>query len=137
MIEVNFFNETEEDTTTLENDIKKIFSTLDENYAFSIIFVTDTRIREINEIYRKIDKVTDVISFPDKEENYLGDIFICLNQAKKQAYEYEHSLKREIGFLAVHGYLHLLGYDHQTPEEEEVMFEEQERILKRASLERI
>lgn len=137
MIEVNFFNETEEDIITLERDIEAIFSHLDEDYAFSVIFVTEERIKDINKTYRKIDKVTDVISFPDREDNYLGDIFICLNQAKKQALDYEHTLKRETGFLAVHGYLHLLGYDHQTPEEEQVMFREQERILQLASLERI
>ena len=104
---------------------------------FSIIFVEDDEIHRINREYRKVDRVTDVISFAfeDNEEmmyndiRVLGDIYICIPQMKRQAINYGHSEKRELSFLAVHGLLHLLGYDHMTKEEEKEMFGLQELIL--------
>ncbi len=108
------------------------------NSYFNIIFVDNKKIRELNSKYRNIDKETDVISFAledEKEENVylekrmLGDIYISLDKAKSQAFEYGHSLKREISFLAVHGLLHLLGYDHMNKKDEEIMFGKQELIL--------
>ena len=67
---------------------------------------------------------------PDPEGKViLGDIYISLDKAKSQSKEYGHSLLRELSFLAVHGFYHLLGYDHQTKEEEEVMFKKQEEVL--------
>src|SRR5690606_41799020 len=80
---------------------------------------------------------TDVISFPnDEDPESFGDIFINLEKAFEQAAEYGHSYEREVGFLAVHGYLHLKGYDHHTPEEEKEMFTLQEEILQKANLKR-
>lgn len=107
------------------------------NAIFSIIFVEDDEIHRINRDYRKVDRVTDVISFAfeDNEEmmyndiRVLGDIYICIPQMKRQAISYGHSEKRELSFLAVHGLLHLLGYDHMTKEDEEEMFGLQELIL--------
>jgi len=108
------------------------------NACFSVVFVGEEKIREINREYRGIDKVTDVISFAleDSQEEIsyksvrmLGDIYICISRAKEQAQEYGHSLKRELSFLALHGLLHLLGYDHMEKEDEKVMFELQELIL--------
>ena len=107
------------------------------NAIFSIIFVEDDEIHRINRDYRKVDRVTDVISFAfeDNEEmmyndiRVLGDIYICSPQMKRQAISYGHSEKRELSFLAVHGLLHLLGYDHMTKEDEEEMFGLQELIL--------
>ena len=107
------------------------------NAIFSIIFVEDDEIHRINREYRKVDRVTDVISFAfeDNEEmmyndiRVLGDIYICIPQMKRQAINYGHSEKRELSFLAVHGLLHLLGYDHMTKEEEKEMFGLQELIL--------
>lgn len=107
------------------------------NAIFSIIFVEDDEIHRINRDYRKVDRVTDVISFAfeDNEEmmyndiRVLGDIYICIPQMKRQAISYGHSEKRELSFLAVHGLLHLLGYDHMTKEDEEKMFGLQELIL--------
>lgn len=92
----------------------------------------------MNLAYRKIDKPTDVLSFvnDDESDKSLGDIFISIEQAKKQAEDLGHSFEREIGFLAVHGYLHLKGYDHHTPHEEEAMTKMQEDILRKAKLER-
>ena len=66
----------------------------------------------------------------------LGDIFICVDRAIEQADEYGHSVTREMAFLAVHGYLHLCGYDHMTPEDEKIMFEKQDEILNKAGITR-
>lgn len=107
----------------------------------SVSLVDKELIHNINRDYRHIDKVTDVISFAfldneDREnilksdqEVVLGDIYICLDVAKDQANEYGHSLDRELRFLFIHGLLHLLGYDHMSKEDEEVMFPLQEKIL--------
>ncbi len=108
------------------------------NCYFNIIFVDNAKIKELNSKYRNIDKETDVISFAledEKEENVflekrmLGDIYISIDKAKSQALEYGHSLTREISFLAIHGLLHLLGYDHMNKKDEEIMFGKQELIL--------
>ena len=104
---------------------------------FTIIFVTKEEIHELNKQYRGVDRVTDVISFALEDVNdvslsdirVLGDIYICIDRMKEQAIEYNHSETRELSFLTVHGLLHLLGYDHQTKEEEEVMFGKQEELL--------
>lgn len=105
--------------------------------AVSVIFVNDEQIQGINRDYRSIDRPTDVISFAladNKEEtdyipNELGDIFINIDAARRQAVDYEHSEKREICFLFTHGLLHLNGFDHQTPEEEKEMIRYQKMIL--------
>ena len=107
------------------------------NKKFNVILVDDKYIRKINQEYRHIDKVTDVISFAlldeDKEfikhNNILGDIYISIDRAIKQSKMYEHSLYRELSFLTIHGLLHLLGYDHVTNEGEKEMFKKQEEIL--------
>lgn len=104
---------------------------------FTIIFVTKEEIHELNKQYRGVDRVTDVISFALEDAHdvslsdirVLGDIYICIDRMKEQALEYNHSETRELSFLAVHGLLHLLGYDHQTKEEEEIMFNLQRKIL--------
>lgn len=137
MIKVHFFNKTKEDTKLQEKLIRSIFSNLDKKETFNVIFMDNEQIREINLMYREIDKATDVISFPDKEDDYIGDIFISLERANEQALEYGHSYEREVGFLAVHGYLHLLGYDHHNETDEKIMIEKQNEILKLAKLERV
>lgn len=108
----------------------------------SVSFVTNARIREINREYRDKDQATDVISFAmeepgegevaiqlDGELRILGDIIISLDRTREQAIDYGHSFERELGFLAVHGFLHLLGYDHMTEQEEKEMFAKQNAIL--------
>jgi probable rRNA maturation factor len=135
-MDIQFFNQTSENTESAESLIIQIFGFIHEKHEMNIVFLTKEQIQEMNRNYRDIDKVTDVISFPDQEDDYIGDIFICLDRAKEQAIDYGHSIEREIGFLAVHGYLHLLGYDHHTESKEKIMFEKQEAILKQASLER-
>lgn len=115
-----------------------------ENVIFNIIFVDDEYIHELNRQYRNIDRPTDVISFALEDDKsfinldfkVLGDIYISIDTAKRQAEEYSHSLKREISFLSIHGLLHLLGYDHMNPEDEKVMFGLQELILNEARIER-
>ena len=115
-----------------------------DNAIFSIIFVEDDEIHQMNKEYRGVDRITDVISFAFEDEGeilyneirMLGDIYICIPQMKRQAQSYEHSEKRELSFLAVHGLLHLLGYDHMVPEDEKEMFELQELILNEKQIKR-
>ncbi len=114
-----------------------------------VILVDDEYIRELNLKYRGIDQPTDVLSFAMNEELaespafvaqggpiLLGDIYISVERAREQAESYGHSLNRELCYLGTHGLLHLLGYDHQTPEETELMRVEEERILARFDLRR-
>ena len=109
-----------------------------ENTSFDVIFVDNNYIHELNKNYRNIDRETDVITFALEDddrvingsnERMLGDIYISLDKAHSQAEEYGHSFKRELSFLAVHGFYHLLGYDHMTEEEEKIMFGKQEEVL--------
>ncbi|GAB4073412.1 rRNA maturation RNase YbeY [Barrientosiimonas marina] len=115
----------------------------------SVTFVSNEQITEINRNYRQQDRPTDVISFALQENTadeteiigkelplILGDIIVSLDKAKEQAEEYGHSLERELGFLAVHGFLHLLGYDHMNQRDEKEMFGKQEHILGEFGLER-
>ena len=124
----------------------------------SLTIVSDEEIHELNRNFRGIDGSTDVLSFPllsfgspgdfsevekdpdnfnpDSGEVMLGDIVISVTHVKAQAKEYGHSEKREYSFLIVHSMLHLLGYDHETPEEEEEMRTLQEKILKDLSIPR-
>lgn len=107
-----------------------------ENAIFNVIIVDNNKIHELNKEYRRIDRVTDVISFAledfhdiDLEIRMLGDIYISYEKAKEQADYYGHSYLRELSFLTIHGLLHLLGYDHMKKEDEEIMFKKQEVIL--------
>lgn len=108
-----------------------------ENAIFNIIFVSIEEIHRINKEYRNVDRETDVISFAleDEEDGYvsevrvLGDIYICLDVAYSQAENYGHSRLREVCFLATHGLLHLLGYDHMKEDEEKIMFKKQKELL--------
>ncbi|MBR5614092.1 MAG: rRNA maturation RNase YbeY [Clostridia bacterium] len=120
----------------------------------SVMFTDNEEIRELNREHRDIDRATDVLSFPlieyDEDgsvleeymdfnpngEMVLGDIVISLERAAEQAQEYGHSFEREVGFLTVHSMLHLLGYDHIEPEDEEEMFGYQKEILKKMNLTR-
>ncbi len=144
MDKINFVNHTEYDVLKYEELILDIFKHVEDEREFNIIFTTNEEIQKINREYRNIDRITDVISFAlldNNMSNYnaddeLGDIFICVDRAKEQASLYGHSIEREVGFLSVHGYLHLCGYDHMTKEMEEVMFKKQDEILARANLNR-
>lgn len=128
-----------------------------EQLEVSVSFVGEDEIRELNKEYRNNDNVTDVLSFPAVEnpdrgvinveehaadlnpETWLlnlGDIIICLPRAKAQAKEYGHCLKREVAFLALHSLLHLLGYDHMIPEDEQQMTALQTEILDKLNIKR-
>ncbi len=100
----------------------------------SLSIVDDREMHELNLRYRNVDRTTDVLSFPLEEERpkgpcLLGDIVVSAPKARQQAEEYGHSLLREMSFLVVHGTLHLLGYDHMTPEEDLEMQRLQEDVL--------
>lgn len=121
-----------------------------------VTFATPDRIREINNAFRQVDSVTDVLSFPmiegmlaqatpssllgcvDPQSGALelGDLVICVRRAQEQAQEYGHSVRRELGYLAAHGMLHLLGYDHETDEERAQMRKREEDALAKLSLTR-
>ena len=129
----------------MKEDFSKVY--------LSINFVSDEEIRELNKKFRNVDKVTDVLSFPNLNKTpneklskymkdadfdtgllFVGDIVISKNVAKKQARELEHSLKREVCFLALHGFLHLLGFDHIKESDEKVMIKLQNKIMGEFSL---
>ena len=142
------FNETNE-KIDIEEEKKLIDFVLKHenltNVNFNVIFVDSEKIKDLNKNYRGIDRETDVISFaledgdaniPFEFGRLLGDIYICVSKMKDQAKEYGHSEQREMGFLTVHGLLHLLGYDHMTKEEEKIMFTKQEEILDAYGLKR-
>ena len=108
-----------------------------DNVIFNIIIVDNEYIHKLNKEYRGIDRPTDVISFALEDNSdfeldgirVLGDIYISIDKVYEQAKEYGHSNLREICFLMIHGFLHLLGYDHMDPEDEKIMFGKQEEIL--------
>ena len=108
-----------------------------EKCEFNIIIVDNDRIHDINREYRNVDRETDVISFAMEDNmdvNYkdfrlLGDIYISIDKCYSQAEEYGHSSVREICFLATHGILHLLGYDHIEESDEIEMFKLQDELL--------
>lgn len=119
------------------------FSPLIKKISFSLSIVKTPQIKKLNQKYRNLNKSTDVLSFPGFDnfelplpEIELGDIIICLDKLKEQAVEYNHSLEREAAFLFVHGFLHLLGYDHQNIKQENEMFELQATILNKAGFPR-
>ncbi len=112
--------------------------------SFSVSVVDEEFIKQLNNAYRKINKVTDVLSFPTDEADYeeddeldLGDIVICLQKLKLQANEFGHSLEREAAFLFTHGFLHLLGYDHIDLKSEQEMFTLQDKILSQSGFLRL
>lgn len=140
----NFENNYEQAFTAIIEQALKTLG-IEDDVEVSCVLVDDERIHEINREYRHIDRSTDVISFAmeDNDQFYvegmprtLGDIFISVDHAKKQAEEYGHSLRREMCFLFTHGILHLLGYDHMTDEQEKEMFGLQDKILGALSIER-
>ncbi len=102
----------------------------------SVLLTDDSTVTELNRTYRGVDKTTDVLSFSQREgenaddwDNILGDVIISVEQAQRQADEYGHSVAREVGFLTVHGVLHLLGWDHENPEDEGRMMAKTEEVL--------
>jgi len=156
MLEIHFEDETAKVDDKIEDLIRKLLNhtAKEEELAgkleVSVTFMTDADIQEVNATYRGKNVPTDVISFALEEltedevaiipeegmPTALGDILISVETAERQAGEYGHDFNREIGFLALHGFLHLLGYDHLTEEEEAEMFGRQKEILASFGLER-
>ncbi len=156
MIDFYFEDETEVVESSSEILIKDLLthaSTMEDMqglYELSITFMDDKAIQAVNAEYRGKDVPTDVISFALEELSegevaivqqsdmpvILGDIIISIDTAKRQAAEYNHTFERELGFLALHGFLHLLGYDHLDEEQERQMFGRQKEILTAFGLER-
>lgn len=108
--------------------------TNNQNKNINIILVDNIEIQRLNKEYRNKDYVTDVLTFPDGYLNNLGDVFVSIPKMIEQAKEFGHSTTRELGFLVVHGFLHTIGYDHQTKEQEDEMTSLQEKILNSAKL---
>ncbi|RKQ19157.1 rRNA maturation RNase YbeY [Lysinibacillus endophyticus] len=148
MLNIDFLDETNQVQESHIELVEKLLQhaanelSIEDGSEVSITFVTNEAIHEINREYRDKDQPTDVISFALEEmgegeieivgedlPRILGDIIISIDRTREQAEEYGHSFERELGFLAVHGFLHLLGYDHMTPEDEKVMFGKQDEIL--------
>lgn len=127
-----------------------------DDLSAELLLVSEDEIRSLNARERGVDRVTDVLSFPamdnikgepiladehgeciDEEGRvFLGSIVICEKRAREQAEEYGHSFERELWYLAVHGVLHCLGYDHETEEEKREMREKEEEIMLRLDLRR-
>ena len=147
-MEIEFFNQTD---VNLEKELDTVHQVLlhglkklgIEEAIFNVIIVDNDYIHKLNKEYRNIDRETDVITFAledDKTFNpdirILGDVYISIDKAKSQSIEYGHSLLRELSFLATHGMLHLLGYDHMKKEDEEIMFKLQDEILDEMNIKR-
>ena len=147
-MEIGLFNETD---VNLDDEFKTVKEVLEhglqklkiDEAVFNVIVVDNKYIHELNKNYRHIDRETDVITFAledDKTFNpeirILGDIYISIDKVKSQSEEYGHSFLRELCFLAVHGMLHLLGYDHMDKKDEEIMFKLQEDILDEMGIKR-
>ena len=141
MNNVEIINELDSELEYLETMKKLIDYAIEkeklENVLFNIIIVDNEYIHKLNKEYRGIDRPTDVISFALEDNDdginngfrVLGDIYISIDKVYEQAKEYGHSNLREICFLMIHGFLHLLGYDHMEKEAEKIMFAKQEEIL--------
>lgn len=149
MYEITYLNI--EENKQLEENIKKVVQKCFEeegltnsNLIMTITLTTPEEIRKINFKYRNIDKETDVLSFPmfEKEEledkiknrdfayeDVLGDIIISIEKVKEQAKEYEHSFERELSYMIVHGFYHLMGYDHIEEKDKKLMRPKEEKIL--------
>ncbi len=119
--------------------------------SITVLLTTPENIQKINKEYRDIDKATDVLSFPIFEkdelnqkleendfqyEDILGDIIISIEKVQEQAKEYEHSFERELSYMLVHGFYHLMGYDHIQAEDKKMMRPKEEKILKELKIDR-
>ena len=148
--EINFLDIEEDNNlvSNIEKVITKCFEEeklLSKNLYINIILTNLENIKKINKEYRNIDKPTDVLSFPmfEKEElknisgeiqDVLGDIVISIEKVKEQAIEYGHSFERELSYMLVHGFYHLMGYDHIIEEDKIQMRKKEENILEKLNI---
>lgn len=140
MIKINLFNQYD-DSNSYKRIIQKIikkgyrYLKLTEKTIISVILVDDTEIHRLNKQYRDIDKPTDVLSFENQTDLYeIGDVFISIDTVKRQAEELEHSFTYELAFIALHGFLHCLGYDHLTDSDNKEMMSIQVKIMNQAKI---
>ena len=153
LIQIEYLNieENDEYEKLIEKVVKECFTVenlLDTKLYLSIILTTPKDIQEMNNTYRKINKETDVLSFPmferedipdniSKEiEEPLGDIVISIERVKEQAEEYGHSFERELAYMVVHGFYHLMGYDHMELLDKQEMREKEEIVLNKLNITR-
>lgn len=156
MYEITYLDiqENKEYEETIKRVVEKCFEVeglLDSKLIMTITLTTPENIRKINKKYRKIDKATDVLSFPMFEkaeldekiknkdflyEDVIGDIIISIEKVKEQAEEYGHSFERELAYMVVHGFYHLMGYDHIEEEDKKEMRPKEETILNRLGITR-
>ncbi len=133
MTNINYFNKTKLNTedyeklgTSITNKAAEVMNVQDKEIRF--IFLDNDEIQSMNKNYREKDYATDVLTFVG-EDNYLGDIFISLEKVKEQAQEIKHSFEKEWSFMFVTGFLHSIGYDHETDSDHKIMFDLQDKIL--------
>ncbi len=135
----------------IEDVVQECFFTeniKDKKFILSVTLTTPQVIKELNKEYRNIDKETDVLSFPmfEKQEieerknpivvEVLGDIVISIPRVEEQAKEYGHSFERELAYMVVHGFYHLMGYDHMEEDDKKIMREKEENVLQKLKIER-
>ncbi|CAP18488.1 conserved hypothetical protein [Candidatus Phytoplasma mali] len=136
-MKIKIHNKTNISIKYLTKILKKIFFFVPERQNIHIIFITPLKMKKMNFYYRQKDYDTDVLSFINEiDKDSLGDIFINLKKAQKQSQNYNHSLSREVCFLATHGYLHLKGYEHHSKDELKKMLIIQEKMLKKVDLDK-
>lgn len=137
MIEINNLTKTKIPLKRIKIFIRKTMGILKIKKNISLVFVGQARIKKLNKIYRGKNRTTDILSFPnfcEKDDlsgtnNFLGEIIISLPTAKEQAERAKHSLEKEIKMLVAHGFLHLLGFDHQQEKDKKKMEKMEKRLL--------
>ena len=115
------------------------------NVSFNLIIVDNDYIHELNKVYRHVDRETDVITFALEDEDsviipqgerVLGDIYISIDKCREQAKEYGHSFERELSYMLVHGFYHLMGEDHIDEEDKVIMRGKEEKVLSKLGITR-
>lgn len=150
LVEIEYLDidENKDYEALIEKVVSKCFeeeNLLDSKLYLSVILTDPAHIQEINKEYRNIDKPTDVLSFPMFEKNelenvsfeneeVLGDVVVSIEKVKEQAIEYGHGFERELAYMIVHGFYHLMGYDHMIEEEKEIMRAKEENVLNKLEI---
>lgn len=150
-LDLNVNNEYEETIKKVLNQCYKEENLEDSKLVITVTLTTPENIQEINKEYRNVDRATDVLSFPmferdelekkiqDKDflhEDILGDIIISIEKVKEQAEEYGHSFERELSYMVVHGFYHLMGYDHMNDVEKAEMRKKEDNVLNKLNITR-
>ncbi|MDR1196450.1 MAG: rRNA maturation RNase YbeY [Endomicrobium sp.] len=129
--EINFTGFPSKDAARLKSAVEAVLkSEKIKNYRLNFIMVSDEDIKKMNAKYRKVRRITDVISFLISPEMFIGDVYISEGRSKKQAKRYANTWLRELAYLAIHGTLHLCGYTDYDPENKTKMFAKQDKIFK-------